>query len=61
MPLTNDAAVSGDEGDLVKENTLDKVSILFWIYYSSMTFVNINNRVMVMERMGKEMMMMREA
>ena len=59
--MTNSAAVSGLEGDLVEESTLDKVSILFWIYYSSVTFVNINNRVMVMERMGKEMMMMREA
>ena len=53
MPLTNDAAVSGDEGDLVEENTLDKVSILFRIYYSSVTFVNVNNRVMVMERREK--------
>ena len=53
MPLTNDAAVSGVVGDLAEESTLDKVGILFRIYYSSVTFVNVNNRVMVMERRGK--------
>ena len=31
LPLTNDTAVSGVEGDVVEESTLDKVSILSWI------------------------------